>query len=283
MSGKLIFLFMLVFLLAQSVYVFASPEEKPDWLKRVELSVQCETDQKPMFYFQMVQPLYQDEQSTVFYQPRVSLKDGTFTYNLGLGYRWLLGEDLLLGINLFGDYQDRYEHGRAGLGFEAIGQVWELRTNGYFGITSKRVVEESATTTVYERVADGWDFEIGAPVPYLPWLKVYGSGFWYDFENFSDRKGWRLRVEAKLSDAVLWEFYTWDDNKGEQEYGTRLRCRLTFDKPSDLVKGLKISRHPFEHRDLRCEMLKPVERNYEIVVEKWSESASVTIEVGRGI
>lgn len=258
-------------------------EEIPDWLKRIEISAQYETDKHPVFYFQMVQPLYQDvdKTNTFFYQPRISLKAGDLTYNLGVGYRRLASENLLWGINLFGDYQDLHEHGRLGLGFEALGQVLEARLNSYFGITTKRVVEDSDTATIYERVADGLDFELGSALPYLPWLKFYGSGFWYDFDKFSDKKGWKARLEATPSDYLRLEFYTWDDNKGEQEYGGRIRCNIPFDTISDLKGAFKIAEESFPKKDLRKQVLIPVERNFDIVVEKWSESASMIVEIGR--
>ena len=264
-------------------YLFS--QEIPEWLKRVELSFQYESDKKPTFYFQTVQPIYQslDKIDTFFYQPRISLRSGDLTYSLGVGYRKLLSENLLLGANIFGDYQDLHEHGRVGIGFEALGQILEARLNGYFGMTTKRVVEETPSVTIYEKVADGLDFEVGAPVPYLPWLKLYTSGFWYDFDKFSDKKGWKTRLEAKLNDAVSLEFYTWDDNKGEQEYGGKVQVNLAFDRLRDFKDVFKISDEPFQKQNLEEKLLVPVERNFDIVVEKWRESktGNITVEVGR--
>ncbi len=257
----------------------------PQWLERVELSAQYESDKKPTFYFQTVQPLYQsdDKIETFFYQPRISLRGGDLTYNVGIGYRKLVRENLLLGINLFGDYQDLHEHGRIGVGFEALGQIIEARLNGYFRVTPTRIVEDITASTTYERVANGADFELGAPIPYLPWLKVYASGFWYNFTRFSDKCGWKSRLEAKLSKSVTLEFYTWDDNKGSLEYGGGARFNIAFDKLSDFKEAFKLSDKPFPEKDLTKQALIPVERNYDIVVEKWSESkvGGVTVEIKR--
>ena len=128
-----------------SSFFICFAQEIPEWLERVEFSFQYESDKHPIFYFQMVQPIYQsvDKIDTFFYQPRISLKGGDFNYSLGLGYRRLLNEDLFLGVNVFGDYQDLHEHARVGVGLEAIGQILEARLNSYFGVTTKRVVEES--------------------------------------------------------------------------------------------------------------------------------------------
>lgn len=210
--------------------VSSQEADVPAWVKRVEFSSQWETDQKLRLYFQTVQPLYQDisKENTVFIQPRVSLQDGDATYNLGIGYRRLVSENLILGINVFGDYQVEYSHGRTGIGLEALGQVLEARVNTYIGITEQREVQQGAASITYERVANGVDYELGSAVPYVPWLKIYGSGFWYNFKDFEDRVGWKSRIEARLSDGLRLEFYTFDDNKGSQEYGGRVRFSLAF-------------------------------------------------------
>lgn len=262
-------------------------QDTPEWLKRVEFSTEYETDKHPTFYFQTVQPLYEsfDNAETVFYQPRVSLRAGDLTYNLGVGYRNVVSDNLLLGCNLFGDYQDLHEHARLGIGLEALGQVLEARLNSYLGVlTTKRVVEENASSTTYERVADGLDFELGAPVPHLPWLKFYSSGFWYDFDKFSDKKGWKSRLEAKPTECLALELYTWDDNKGEQEYGGKVRFNVAFDKLSDFKEIFKRSDKSFPKKDLKKQLLIPVERNFDIVVEKWTESkiGGVAVEIKRG-
>lgn len=266
-------------------YAFCG-EELPDWLKRVNFSAEWETKKHPIFYFETVQPFYQseDKSRTFFYQPRVSISGGDFTYNLGVGYRrLLLDEDFLWGINLFGDYEDLHEHGRVGLGYEVITQSLEARINSYFGVTTKRVVEgDHDAVAIFEEVADGFDYELGSALPYLPWLKLYASGFWYDFNKFDNKVGWKTRLEAKLSEALVLEFYTWDDNKGSQEFGGKAECRVAFDSFSDFLEIFKFADEAFPEKDLSEATLIPVERDFDIVVEKFSEDASFTVEIGRG-
>ena len=258
-------------------------DETPEWLKRVELTTQYETDKKPTFYFQTVQPFYQslDKIDTFFYQPRISLRDEHTTYNFGIGYRRVTVNNIILGLNIFGDYEDLHEHGRAGVGVEALGQVLETRVNSYFGVTSKRVVADAGGSVTYERVADGMDAELGVPLPYLPWIKIYGSGFFYNFSKFADKRGWKSRVEFRLNDAWLVEFYKWDDNKGDPESGGRLRFFLNFDTWTDLKEAFRPSEEPFPKKDLTEQALIPVERNFDIVVEKWTESSGFVVEIGR--
>ncbi len=263
----------------------SQPESsQPEWLKRIETSVQVETDQKPRIYFQTVQPLYQDEgkENTVFIQPRMSQQDNVYTYNVGFGYRKLASENLLLGMNVFGDYRKQNSHGRTGIGLEALGQVLEGRFNSYIGVTEQREVLQASGSTTLERVPNGFDYELGTAIPYMPWLKAYGSGFWYDFNNSRNINGWKSRFEARLNDSLRLEFFTWDDNKGDQEFGSRLRFNLAFNVFADILGAFKFSQEPFPKKDLREEMLLPVERHHEIVVEKFIRtSAGLTIEAGR--
>ncbi len=277
-----LFLAFLALSFSSPALVLASEKDIPVYLEQLEFALTLETDAKPSFFFQTVVPFVDSEDEVWFFQPRISLQDDSFVCNAGVGWRRLVGEDRLVGLNLFGDYSERHGHARLGLGGEVIGQVFELRINGYVGLTGKKLVEETASSAVYEKVMDGMDLEVGMVVPYLPWLRIYGSGFWFDQERFDDRKGWKVRMRAELSPSLLADLYLWDDNKGEPEWGVNLRYRIRFDRPLDLLSGIKISRVAFPERDLRKEMYRPVERNYQVWVEKWVETSAVTIEVARG-
>jgi len=283
MKKIFIILNVIIFIFLSSYNLFSEETNTSDWLERVELSWQLETDKKPTFYFQTVQPLYYnaDKSDTIFIQPRASFRADDMTYNLGLGYRKLASDKLLLGANIFGDYADLHEHGRIGVGLEALGQIFEARFNSYFGVTSNRVVERVGNSITYENVVDGLDYEFGMPIPYAPWLKIYGSGFWYDFKKFDNKHGWKSRLEASINENIRLEFYTWDDNKGDREYGGRLRCDVSFDNFADFKEAFKFSDEPFPKKDLSKQRLIPVERDFEITVEKWTDSAGLIVEVGR--
>lgn len=258
--------------------------EAPAWLKRTEFSLQVESDQKPRIFLQTVQPLYQDADkvNTFFIQPRASVQSENGTYNLGLGYRRLSSENLILGTNFFFDFEGQHRHGRVGVGAEALGQVFEARVNSYFGnITNKVEVGTAGSGVLIERVAQGGDLELGMPVPYMPWLKMYGSGAWYDHDRSPDRFGWKSRLEARLNDHVRFEFYTWDDNKGDTEYGGRFRFNIAFGNPFEVTDALKLSDEPFPKKDLSEELLIPVEREFDITVERYLDQGGLVVEAGR--
>ncbi|MCX5693536.1 MAG: inverse autotransporter beta domain-containing protein [Candidatus Omnitrophica bacterium] len=260
--------------------------EIPDWLKRISYGVNIETDQKPRIYIETVQPLYQsvDKINTFFTHDRVSIQNDRGTYSAGLGYRRLLfNENLLAGVNTFFDYQDLHQHYRQGLGLEAITKTLEFRTNAYFGISPKRLVEETGATKVYERAVNGGDIEVGGPIPYLPWLKLFGSGYHYDFREFKDMNGWKARGEIKPFKFITINLETYDDNKGEQEYRMDTRFTLAVDDftPKSILSAFKLAKEPFPDVDLKERTLDRVERNFTIQVEKWSDNGNI-VEIRRG-
>jgi hypothetical protein len=275
--------------IAEKENIKESEFEIPEWLKRTSYGVVIESDQHPRIYLETVQPLYQslDKIDTCFTHGRISIQNERGTYSLGLGYRRLLyDENLLAGINTFFDYQDLHQHYRQGLGLELISKRLELRTNAYFALSGRRLVEEDASSFIYERAVNGGDVEIGGPVPYLPWLKIFANYYQYDFKKFNNMKGWKLRGELKPFKFITLNLETYDDNKGEREYRMDGRLTLMFDDftPRSILSAFNFSQKPYPDVDLKERNLDRVERNFNIQVEKWSETKTggFALQIGRG-
>lgn len=263
-----------------------APSTIPDWVKRTSYGIYFGTGQKPRIYLETVQPLYQsfEQVDTFFTHNRVSIQDERGTYSAGLGYRRLMfDENLLAGINSFFDYQDLHQHYRQGVGIEAITKYLEFRANSYFGLSSKRLIEETSTSKTFEKAATGGDVELGGPIPYLPWLKVFGSYYRYDFRKFKDMQGWKARGEIKPFKFITFNLETYDDNKGDQEYRMDTRFNLAFDNftPKSILAAFKSEKEPYPDVDLKKRALDRVERNFIIQVEKWVETGGMSLEIGR--
>ena len=263
-----------------------SGNDLPDWLKRTSYGIIIESGQKMRCYFETVQPLYQsaDKIHTFFTHDRVSVQDGRGAYSAGFGYRrLLLNENLLAGINGFFDYQDLHKHYRSGLGLELIAKTLEFRLNSYFALSPRRLVEESGTTKIYEKAVNGGDVELGGPIPYLPWFKMFGSYYRYDFRKFKDMTGWKVRGEITPFEFIKLNLETYDDNKGRQEYRMDVRFNFAFHDFSlrSLCFAFKLPKEPYPDIDLKEKTLVRVERNFNIQVEKWSDSGNI-IEIKRG-
>jgi hypothetical protein len=273
---------------AGSAVAFAA-DGPPDWLQRTTFSAEVQSHQEPRFYLETVQPLWQaeDQTQTVFTHDRISLQDGRGTYAAGLGYRQLFWDQKLLGgVNTFFDYQDLHQHYRQGLGLELLSSTAELRSNFYFGLSPTRLVEETAENKIYEKAVDGYDIEVGMPVPYLPYVKVYQGYYFYDYKKFKDKQGNKTRAEVKLGKLVTLSLSTYDDNKIEdREYAAEFRISLAFYGFSlkDLKESLRPSKEALPQKDLKKRMLERVERNFNIEVEKWMQNKTngLLVEVRR--
>lgn len=262
------------------------PLSYPEWLKRVELGV-GHGSEKPRYHIETVQPLYQsrDQTYTLFVQPRLSARDADLTANLGLGYRQLFFDQQFLGgINAFYDYTDRHNHYRLGLGGEAFSRYLEARANGYFGLSGRRTVGEDANQEVFERALTGMDVEAGGPVPYLPFLKLFGSYAYYDFKHDIDSHIGKVRAEVKPLRFLRLDLEAFNDNKAPWEY--RIGVVLTFDlERGDLLA--KPSAEAYPHKDMRHMTLHRVVRDHEIKVERFAKTkggagGGVTVAVRRG-
>lgn len=257
----------------------------PDWLKRINYGIIIETDLKPRIYLETVQPLYQtvDKIHTFFTHDRISIQDERGTYSVGFGYRRLMFNDnLLAGINNFFDFQDLHKHYRTGLGLEAITKYLEFRTNSYFALSPKRLVEEDSVSKTYEKAVSGGDVELGGPLPYLPWFKFFGSYYRYDYRKFKDKRGWKLRGELKPLKFITLNLETYDDNKGKQAYRMDARFNLSFDSFTlkSILSAFGLNKEPFPEVDLKERTLDRVERNFNIEVEKYREAGGAVLEVG---
>jgi hypothetical protein len=247
----------------------------PDAVKRVEFGTQVETHSRPLWYVQTVQPLSANSATTVFIQPRFSWRYPAWEAEvcqketesaLGLGVRTLNG-DKLVGFNGFLDYRDQNEQYRMGVGFEMLGRIVDFRANAYHAVNGKRRYVTGVVEDYYERAISRFDMEVGVPLPFTPWLRVYAGGYVSDRTESKDYGGLKFRLEAKLKNALTIEGYTYTDKmiKGSPEYGARARCSLAFDSLNDLKEWvLTIEPEAYPGVDVSTRTLIPVERNNEM-------------------
>lgn len=164
----------------------------------VELSLGLGDPSKPTAGVLIVAPLSdpKDVKNTFFTQGSVYHFDNRTTVNLGLGYRRLEWDNkLLLGVNGFYDHEFPYDHGRTSIGLEARTTVGEVNLNRYWGVTGWR----DAKAGLEERALGGYDAEVGVPLPYMPWAKVYARTFVWDAKDgLDDLKGTDLSLRAQL-------------------------------------------------------------------------------------
>jgi hypothetical protein len=262
----------------------------PEWLKRLDIGVRVGTGQ-PRIYAETTQPIYQSANfsHTFFVQGRATLLEGNGLYSGGLGYRKALWDNqLVLGINSFYDYQSRYGHARLGGGAEILSRYGEFRWNIYEPTSNARLVERRGTGDVYDSAVAGYDLELGAPVPYMPDLKLYGKHQKWDFKGGKDlvrdgfRGEWYLASFARI-DAESW----YDSYVGGWAHRIGFVLRGDFDTTSRgfVFRGFnKDAYRKWNDKDVRWITTYRVVREFDMVTERTTRGAAgtVTINVGRG-
>ena len=283
----------LVAILVGSLLSSATPvaaASLPDFMEHWEFGLNVEEDDGPDYSSDLIFPLYRrpGNDGVAFVEPRMRYADGEWLFNTGWGWRQLTPDKAwLLGANMFHDYETQYSHYRLGWGLEALSPHAEFRSNYYLGLSQERLVEEDGPTQRFEQAVDGFDFEMGAPVPYYSRLKLFGGFNTWNYKNFKNRYGWVLR-----SEYTPWPFLVVDgrldnDTKGNLDWGMTVAFRFPFggnavEAGESWRRPLQLDATIFPEGDASQFLFSLVERHHDIVVEQRTETAGVSIEIARG-
>lgn len=259
----------------------------PDYMEHWEVGMDVNEDQGPRSLVDLILPLYRhpdQDRLAVFLEPRMTYRDHEWLVNLGGGYRqFVLNRAWLLGGNMFYDYESEHAHSRVGLGVEALSSFAELRSNVYIAASGERTVEENSGGITYERAVDGFDMEIGAPVPYYSRLKLFSGFNWYDQPHFKNRYGWTLRAEYKPVPFIVIDGTVSDDTKTNTDWGLKVAFRIPLGgNAAPLRSPLQLDPRMFPDSDASPHLWDLVERHHEIVVERRRQTGSVSVQIARG-
>ena len=137
--------------------------------------------------------LHETDSLFLFNQSSFVLFDDRNTFNTGFGIRSINAEEnLILGANIFYDYEANSGHARHGYGLEALTSVIEMRANQYRANTGTIVYKG-----INETALDGNDYSITAQLPYLYSSSLYiKQSNWKDGVGYSTKhKEWGVNME----------------------------------------------------------------------------------------
>ena len=195
---KYIILLISTLIFASSTSIADTSKIKNDFFSSIEsfldgnfedtdFSIKSTEGLKPQIGILTFKPLNETDEGLTFFQGSFFTHDGDReTLNLGLGKRMFNEDDsAMFGLNVFYDHELDYNHQRISIGGEIKSSILELSTNHYFGTSG----EQTGKNNIKEEVADGYDLEFGAHVPYIPTAKMYAKIFEYDIPGASDYEG----------------------------------------------------------------------------------------------
>ena len=144
--------------------------------------------------------LWEDKDSAWVWQLRGQVADqSAIGGSAGVIYRRIAGDNVLIGVNTFIDYEDTKDLGdfiRSSYGAEARSEWIDLYTNLYdvWSDTGNRLANGDI---VYSQ--DGFDLEVAIHSPELRWLSGGLTYFWYNgLYGEEDDKGLRYNVRTDL-------------------------------------------------------------------------------------
>ena len=238
--------------------------------ENTDFTIKSIENNKPEIGILTLKPLIDTDNGLTFFQGSFFTHDGDReTLNLGFGKRILSNdESFLFGLNGFYDHELDYDHQRASIGGEIKSSILELSTNHYFGISG----EQTGKNNTKEEVADGYDLEIGAHVPYVPTAKMYAKIFEYDISGGSDFEGVEYSSNIGIPNTGM-NFEVGYKDYGNNSYKDQWFFGLTFSSSKMNPNISFISDKAFERVSMKDKKYEKVRR--ENIILKTDESFSI--------
>ena len=235
-------------------------------LKYFDISLDLQENQKPTIEIQSVSRIKEDKDSAFFNQTNLSSYNGETTINLGFGKRKLYkDETVMLGSNVFVDYQFDESHLRNGLGVEAISSVFDLRGNYYNAISGFKATDEGR-----EKALDGYDIQLNYHVTGKNNTDLYLQTFEWENPNSSYKeKGEKFGFVSQIGNLNLNLGYV-NDNKNNDGFFAGVKIVVPLGDTNENQPEAKTE--SLQYVSVREKLYIPVKRENRIRVVKISKS-----------
>ncbi|MDO5674932.1 MAG: inverse autotransporter beta domain-containing protein [bacterium] len=207
-------------------------------------------------YSDMILPLLNNEQNIIFFNPRVSLMDeGANEFNLGLGYRRMVTDGLVLGGNIFVDSRESAHGNRFnqwGAGVELLSNSVDFRANYYdadngkekIGSQTRESSETSVATTtsthtkrsnysdVYASGHGLWsDYTQTTTTKYRTVTTTTLTQHWFDqyeagMDGWDTELGFKLPLPIGPEVRLFGGYYSYDNPFGDDVDGLKARLEI---------------------------------------------------------
>lgn len=203
--------------------------------------------------------------------------------NVGLGYRrYIDSMNTMVGVSVWGDADGAQQQNffQAGASLEVIYNNLEMRLNGYLaeGDGTKRILNNAILggpyyqshrilvnrATVADVQYDGFDGEVGGPLPGLQTIGAHGyvGGYWMHNDNFGEFGGVKVRGQIYMHEDVQFGIeYRRDDKFGSSTWGN-----VMVQLPNQPWRVWW--RQLFQPRGKAQQLSRQVERHYRIPVRR---------------
>jgi adhesin/invasin len=273
---KYIILLISTLIFASSTSIADTSKIKNDFFSSIEsfldgnfedtdFSIKSTEGLKPQIGILTFKPLNDTDEGLTFFQGSFFTHDGDReTLNLGLGKRMFNEDDsAMFGLNVFYDHELDYNHQRISIGGEIKSSILELSTNHYFGASG----EQTGKNNIKEEVADGYDLEFGAHLPYIPTAKIYAKIFEYDIPGGSDYEGVEYSSNIGIPNSGV-NFEVGYKEYGNNAYEDQWFFNLTYSLSKMNPNTSFVSDKAFERVSMKDKKYEKVRRENLIVKSK---------------
>ena len=235
-------------------------------LKYFDISLDIQEKEKPTIEIQSVSKIKEDNDSAFFNQTNLSSYNGETTINFGFGKRKLYkDETVMLGSNIFVDYQLDESHLRTGLGVEAISSVFDLRGNYYNAISGFKVNDEGR-----EKALDGYDVQLNYHMIGKSVTDLYLNTFeWENPNSTFKEKGEKIGITSQIGNLNFNLGYL-NDNKNNDGFFAGIKLVVPLGNINE--KKPEARTESMQYVSVRDKLYIPVKRENKIKVVKISKS-----------
>ena len=236
-----------------------------DYFEDTDFSIKSKEGNKPEIGILTFKPLNDTDDGLTFFQGSFYTHDGDReTLNLGFGRR-VFNDDksFMYGLNVFYDHELDYDHQRGSIGGEIKSSIIELNTNHYFGLSNQRTGKNS----IKEDVADGYDLELGAHVPYMPSTKIFAKIFEYEIPGASDFEGMEYSSNIGIPNSAI-NIEVGFKDYGNASYEDQWFVNLTYNSNKVNENTTLISEEAFKRISMEEKKYEKVRRENLIVKSK---------------
>jgi len=235
-------------------------------LKYFDISLDIQENEKPTIEIQSVSKIKEDDDSAFFNQTNLSSYAGETTINLGLGKRKLYkNETVMLGSNIFVDYQFDESHLRNGIGVEAISSVFDLIGNYYNAISGFKATDEGR-----EKALDGYDLQINYHTGGKTNTDLYLNSFLWENPNSDyEEKGEKFGITSQIGNLNFDLGYL-NDNQNNDGFYAGIKLVVPLGNVEN--KKPETQTETSKYVSVRDKLYIPVKRENKIKVVKISKS-----------
>jgi Inverse autotransporter, beta-domain len=234
----------------------------------------------PIYNILLVRPIWESEDKihTTFTQMSVFTQNSRTTGNFGLGYRQLVADKkVLLGTNVFYDYEFPYGNQRSSIGGEIRSSVGELNLNYYMG-TSGWV---NTTNGVQEKSLGGYNAELAVALPYMPTTMLRANTFsWTGVIGLPNTKGMQYSITGPIWYGLNLDIGRVIYSDGALPNSNYAKLMWIFGGDiSPNQKQFRFTEHPYELKSMEDRRYEKVRRE-NLIVKAQSNSSFGVYAVG---